>query len=362
MASSDEELYSDDERESEDYYDEEQGVVGDEGQQGLAGDEEEQGLAGDEKQQQGVAGDEEHGATVHRVRKARASTKWPLDKMTVTEIDDVGMPQDWKQKLRLRRLAGLIARQRLSLVMPSFSCLSLRQKWSLFDMYVMPWLQFQPEMKELVFKCAMKMIAKSWRMHKSNLVRKFIDKGLEPLEKHPHIEPADWNEFVQLRESEEAQAASERFRELRKRHLHDHNLGPVGYEGKIARWEKEDSDLSAKGIPNPWDEFPEGRSRNWLRARSELAVSDGTAHIKWKKESTQQVPQEVKKKNENALSSGMTWERENDLLSACLGPEQPGRVRGVLVCPATMAGSMHGLSPPVCPGRGKGPAWWMWIR
>jgi len=196
-------------------------------------------------------------------------------------------------------------------------------------MYVMPWLQFQPEMKELAFKCAMKMTAKSWRMHKSNLVRKFIDKGLEPFEKHPPIEPADWNEFVQLRESEEAQVASERFRELRKRHLHDHNLGPVGYDGKIARWEKEDSDLSAKGIPNPWDEFPEGRSRNWLRARSELAVSDGTAHIKWKKESTQQVPQEVKKKNENALSSGMTWERENDLLSACLGPEQPGRVRGV---------------------------------
>ncbi|KAG2561432.1 hypothetical protein PVAP13_8KG213701 [Panicum virgatum] len=25
----------------------------------------------------------------------------------------------------------------------------------------------------------------------------------------------------------------------------------------------------------------------------------------------------------------MTWERENDLLSACLGPEQPGRVRGL---------------------------------
>jgi len=80
-----------------------------------------------DKDQQGLAGDEEHGVTVHRAHKARASTKWPLDKMTVTEIDDVGMPQDWKQKLRLRRLAGLIARQCLSLVMPSFSCLSLRQ-------------------------------------------------------------------------------------------------------------------------------------------------------------------------------------------------------------------------------------------
>jgi len=226
MASSDDESYSDresedyDDRESEDYYDFAENPRDDEEQQGLAGDEEQQqGVAGDEEQQQGLAGDEEQ---QQRVRKAMSSTKWPLDKMIVTEIDDVGMSQNWEQKLRLRRLAGLIARQCLSLVMPSFSCLSLRQKWSLFDTYVMPWLQFPPEMKNLAFKCAMKMTAKSWRTHKNNLVCKFLDKGLEPFEKHPYIEPADWNEFVQLRESEEAQAASQKFRQLRKRHVHDH--------------------------------------------------------------------------------------------------------------------------------------------
>ena len=111
--------------------------------------------------------------------------------------------------------------------------------------------------------------------------------------------------------------------------VNNHNLGPVGYDGKIVWWEKEDRDLSSKGIPNPWEQFPEGRSRNWLRARSELAVSDGTTEIRWKKESTQKVSQEVKEEHENALSPGITWERENDLLSACLGPEQLGRVRGV---------------------------------
>ena len=58
-------------------------------------------------------------------------------------------------------------------------------------------------------------------------------------------------------------------------------------------------------------------------------MSDGTTHIRWQKESTQKVSQEVKEERENALSLGITWERENDLLSACLGPEQPGRVRGV---------------------------------
>lgn len=58
-------------------------------------------------------------------------------------------------------------------------------------------------------------------------------------------------------------------------------------------------------------------------------MSEGTAHIRWKKESTHKVSQEVKEKHENALSLGISWERENDLLSACLGSEQSGRVRGM---------------------------------
>lgn len=106
----------------------------------------------------------------------------------------------------------------------------------------------------MAFNCAMKMTAKSWRTHKSNLVRQYLDQGLEPFEKHPYIEPDDWAEFVQLKESEEAQTASQRFRQLRQRHVHDHHLGPVGYDGKIAQWEKEDSDCSR--YPASMGRFP----------------------------------------------------------------------------------------------------------
>ena len=53
----------------------------------------------------------------------------------------------------------------------------------------------------------------SWRTNKSNLVRKYLNQGLEPFdEKHPYIEQDDWNDFVQLRKSVEAQAASQRFK------------------------------------------------------------------------------------------------------------------------------------------------------
>ncbi|CAO2148073.1 unnamed protein product [Urochloa humidicola] len=249
----------------------------DEGNDDEEPDEEEQRcpVSSDEEQQHDGAGGEQQ--TPRRSRKPRPPTKWPKDKMMVTEIDEGGMPTERKQKLRLRRLCGLIASQKLSLVMLRFNCLSRQQKWSLFDKYIMPWLHFPAEMKDSAFKKVMKTTAKSWRTHRSNLYRKYILKGLTPFKKHPYLEPEDWDEFVEFKRSEEAQAESERFKRLRDLNVHNHNLGPIGYDGKQEQWEREDSELTYQGIPNPWDEYPPGRPRNWLRGRSELLVSEGTA-------------------------------------------------------------------------------------
>jgi len=118
--------------------------------------------------------------------------------------------------LRLRALAGLIARQKLSLVMPGFKSLSVQQKWPLFDTYVEPFLEFSPEMKPFGVRQVMKTTAKAWRTHKSKLKANYIKKGLTPFGKHPYIEPKDWKEFVQMCESEEAITESERYKLLRE--------------------------------------------------------------------------------------------------------------------------------------------------
>lgn len=44
---------------------------------------------------------------------------------------------------------------------------------------------------------------------------------------------------------------------------------------------------------------------------------------------TKQVSEVIKEKQAYAESSGVSWTKEHDVLSQCLGPEQPGRVRGV---------------------------------
>lgn len=184
-------------------------------------------------------------------------------------------------------------------------------------------------MRDRGFSNMMEVIAKSWRTHKSKIMRNFIDKSLEPFNQHEYILLEDWSEFVTLKQSSEAKAANDRYKMLRQRNLHNHCLGTIGYNGKLQRWEAEDADLSSKGITNPWNNFPEGCPRNWLRARSKLARSEDSADIIWTQETMQKVSEEIKEKQSAAESSGITWVRENDVLAACLGPEEPDRVRGV---------------------------------
>ena len=106
-------------------------------------------------------------------------------------------------------------------------------------------------MKTAGFKQVMKRTAKSWRTHKSNLVCNYIAKGLEPFEQHPYIEQEDWAEFVKLKQSEAAQEESTKGKILWEKSMHNHHMGSLGYEGKLAKWEEEDKKLAALGIPNP---------------------------------------------------------------------------------------------------------------
>ena len=66
-------------------------------------------------------------------------------------------------------------------------------------------------------------------------------------------------------------------------------MGPCGYEGMQAQWDEEDAKLAALGIPNPYEEYLEGRTRNRLRARSKMVISEGVATIEWKTDATRRL-------------------------------------------------------------------------
>jgi hypothetical protein len=56
-------------------------------------------------------------------------------------------------------------------------------------------------------------------------------------------------------------------------------MGPAGYTVKLEQREEEDRQLVAAGIPNPYDAYPDDRSKNWLRAWSKLVIKDRVAVV-----------------------------------------------------------------------------------
>jgi DNA-directed RNA polymerase subunit N (RpoN/RPB10) len=107
-------------------------------------------------------------------------------------------------------------------------------------------------------------------------------------------------------------------------------MGPAGYTVKLEQWEEEDRQLATAGTPNPYDAYPDDRSKNWIRARSKLVIKDRVVVIVFNNKEAEKLFVDIKEKIACAESSGMAGRREYDVLSQCLGrPEQHCRVCGV---------------------------------
>jgi hypothetical protein len=92
-------------------------------------------------------------------------------------------------------------------------------------------------------------------------------------------------------------------------------MGPAGYTVKLEQWEEEVRQLAAAGIPNPYDAYPDDRSKNWLRAKSKLVIKDRIAVIVFDNKVAEKLVADIKEKISYAESSGMAGQREYDVLS-----------------------------------------------
>ncbi|TVU01375.1 hypothetical protein EJB05_53144, partial [Eragrostis curvula] len=255
-------------------------------------------------------------------RRVRTEAQWPTDKVIVTAIAPDGMPIPKKERQRMRRLAGLIARQKVSLLLPRFSSLGKDGKKLLFADFVMPFLEFNKEMEAKGLKRAMKAISKCWRNYKSTLVKEYMLKKRSPFKRFKHLKEEDYNAFVELKGTEEFQKVRERFKNLREKNKHPHHLGTAGYDGKIEVWAAKDEKLEKDGLPNPCLLYP-GRARTWLRARGRLTPS---GEITFNNQETMGVSDKIKELSEDSLS---VTGKEDALTKALGNPEHPGRVQGV---------------------------------
>ena len=104
-----------------------------------------------------------------------------------------------------------------------------------------------------------------WRW-RSELNKKYIQKGLTPFNEFGNITPSQWNELMAQNTSPEALDLSARNTELAKRNKHHHHLGPGGYYAKEEQFRKMDEEAIASG--NIDVKNLKVRSRNWIYTRS----------------------------------------------------------------------------------------------
>ena len=83
------------------------------------------------------------------------------------------------------------------------------------------------------------MLGETFRRWKSELNTRYIQKGRTPFADYRDITPAQWEEFVRQKTTEEALARSQKQTKLAKSNIHKVRLGPGGYQRKIDGWQCE---------------------------------------------------------------------------------------------------------------------------
>jgi hypothetical protein len=115
------------------------------------------------------------------------------------------------------------------------------------------------------------MLGETFRWWKSELNTRHVQKVRTPFADYGDITPAQWEEFVRQKTTEEALALSQKQSELAKSNIHRVHLGPGGYQRKVEKWRCEREAAMATGQPGPYEGLDE-RGWRWLEARKPKIV------------------------------------------------------------------------------------------
>jgi hypothetical protein len=91
--------------------------------------------------------------------------------MSVGEVNDEGLPLDTRVNMRLSRVCGLAARQRVWLTQQRFDELTKNENDELFKNSIQAYVQYLEELKQKGKKLAMKIISHAWGNYKNKLVK-----------------------------------------------------------------------------------------------------------------------------------------------------------------------------------------------
>src|ERR1041385_7838630 len=106
----------------------------------------------------------------------------------------------------------------------------------------------------------------TWR----STVKKMITKGVsyeKIKESNPSISETDYAEFKLKCEDTSTSESSQWGKSMRELNLGVHRLGPGGYRMAEPKWDKEDAERAAHGLPPLFKKYGDNPRDNYVRAR-----------------------------------------------------------------------------------------------
>ncbi|CAL2228726.1 unnamed protein product [Prunus armeniaca] len=159
--------------------------------------------------------------------------------------------------------------------------------------------------------------AKKWKDFKSTLTRHYIlpyikerEKLSQPPEVYKFIEKAEWDAFVASRLSKEFESVHSQHSQIREKLEYNHRLSRKGYAGLEDQLEE-----TMPGVEID-------RSTLWKKARQDKHGNILDPKVAEKAKLIDELQKQV-------AEGSLSLTGSNDVLTLALGPEHPGRVRGV---------------------------------
>ncbi|KAI5347524.1 hypothetical protein L3X38_000411 [Prunus dulcis] len=159
--------------------------------------------------------------------------------------------------------------------------------------------------------------AKKWKDFKSTLTRHYIlpytndkEKLSQPPETYKFIEKAQWDAFVASRLSKDFESVHSQHAQIREKLEYNHLLSRKGYAGLEDQLEE-----TMPGVEID-------RSTLWKRARQDKHGNIPDPKVAEKAKLIDELQKQV-------LEGKVSVHGSNDVLTMALGPEHPGRLRGV---------------------------------
>ncbi|VVA39457.1 PREDICTED: PRUPE_6G193600, partial [Prunus dulcis] len=181
----------------------------------------------------------------------------------------------------------------------------------------MKWAQIPKDIKEQIWE-AVDIAFVKWKDFKSTLTRHYIlpytndrEELSQPPETYKFIEKAQWDAFVASRLSKDFESVHSQHAQIREKLEYNHRLSQKGYAGLEDQLEE-----TMPGVEID-------RSTLWKRARQHKHGNIPDPKVAEKAKLIDELQKQVSEGKVSVSDS-------NDVLTMALGPEHPGRVRGVV--------------------------------